>query len=123
MYIFKVIVCGGRTFSDKELLFKALTQYKDSNIGMFFVIHGGASGADSLADQWARENGVPCAVLKAQWDKYGKKAGHIRNKWMALLKPNLVIAFPGGRGTENMIDTAKLYSIDVERIDFEHTFS
>ena len=97
----KVLVCGGRDFNDAEAVHKALAAAHPS-----IIIHGGASGADALADAWARKRGIPVVVFRAEWGKHGRAAGPIRNRRMAEQQPDLVLAFPGGRGTANMIALA-----------------
>lgn len=100
----KVLVCGGRDFSDYNFLVKILDQFHKS-IGPFTeVIHGGARGADTLAGLWANLNSIVCTVYPADWDAHGRSAGSIRNAEMLEKgKPDFVIAFPGGRGTQDMI--------------------
>lgn len=95
------IVCGGRDYRDQERVFAVLDQMKPT-----FVIHGGARGADALAENWAISRGVPYARVPAQWERYGRGAGQKRNGWMLQLKPDRVIAFPGGRGTAGMVEQA-----------------
>lgn len=95
------LVCGGRDFHQRDFLFKTLDRLEIS-----FLIQGGAPGADTLSRIWAEEKGIPCATVHANWRKLGKKAGPIRNGWMLLLKPSLIVAFHGGRGTENMVRRA-----------------
>lgn len=106
------IVCGGRDYANYEFIKLALDKaHKLFNI--ILIIEGGANGADSLAKRWALENNIEVHTEKAQWDVYGKSAGCIRNAKMADHKPDLCIAFPGGRGTLNMISIAKQKSIRV----------
>lgn len=80
-----------------------------------FIIHGGAKGADSWADDWAVINWCPCTAFKADWNTHGRKAGPIRNAQMLDEgKPDLVLAFPtGGRGTANMIALARIAGLPV----------
>lgn len=83
-----------------------------------FLVTGGARGIDSFAAAWARENGIAHAIFPACWEYYGKGAGQVRNVWMAtLVVPDLVLAFPGGNGTENMVEIAEHQGIKVERVD------
>jgi len=73
-----------------------------------FIIHGGATGADKIADEWSVVNWVPQQEYRADWEKWGKRAGPIRNQVMLNVgKPDLVIAFPGGDGTANMVRIAR----------------
>lgn len=83
------------------------------------IIHGGARGADRGADEWGVANWVPVHEFKADWDKYGKLAGPIRNKEMLEIgKPDLVIAFPGGKGTSNMVQQAKEAGVEVIEVAY-----
>ena len=71
------------------------------------VIAGGARGADTLGAEWAKGQGIPCEVYMADWEGLGRKAGPIRNQRMLDEgKPDLVVAFPGGRGTADMVRRA-----------------
>lgn len=113
----KVIVCGGRHYCDQERVFKELdTIHKHGGKPISMVIQGGAAGADRLGRFWAENRGVHCAAVHALWDAYGKAAGIFRNDAMLSLKPDLVIAFPGGRGTADMVGRAKLAGIKVIEI-------
>jgi len=112
----RVLVCGGRNFTDYELIKRILSKYEITEI-----IHGGAGGADSLAGKYAFDNGIPQTVHKALWDLYGKKAGYHRNVEMADSQPDLVIAFPGGRGTKMMVDIAKNKQLMVEQVIGSYT--
>jgi predicted Rossmann-fold nucleotide-binding protein len=105
-------VCGGRDYDDSTLVHKVLAMFHD-NGGVSLVIEGGAHGADALARQWAMSKKVHCATVPALWNSHGKAAGPLRNKAMLLLSPNQVIAFPGGRGTANMIELATQAGIPV----------
>lgn len=104
----KVLVCGGRHYTDKYFVFTELNKIKPTHI-----IHGGATGADLLAGQYAERNNIPATVFPADWDTHGKKAGPIRNEQMAQAEPNVVVAFPGGIGTNSMISIARRYNIPV----------
>ena len=120
----RVLVCGGREYADWTKLEQTLgdlywsLDLEEQNI--FVLISGGAAGADTLARRFARQNNlVPYNFeeYKADWDKYGKAAGFIRNQQMLDEgKPDLVIAFEGGRGTADMIQRAKKAKIKVIEI-------
>ena len=101
----KILVCGGRNFEDTAVLNRVLFpyQYGAQNV----IIHGGARGADRLAARWADEHDVETEAYPAYWDKYGKRAGFLRNAQMLKEgKPDIVIAFPGGNGTADMMRRA-----------------
>jgi hypothetical protein len=70
-----------------------------------------------LAGAWARSQyGVQEVACRANWYLHGKGAGHERNARMLELGPELVVAFPGGRGTANMIARAERAGVEVMRI-------
>ena len=82
----KVIICGGRDYHDATAVMQRVARLPKDTI----IIEGGARGADRL------------------------RAGPIRNRWMLALGPDLVIAFPGGQGTANMIAQARKAGVNVE---------
>lgn len=103
----KVLVCGGRTYADYDKV-KAVLDRTHKKYPITLIIQGGAKGADFLAKRWASENLIPMKEYKADWDKYGKAAGHLRNRQMLELgNPDLVVAFLGGPGTTNMIEQSE----------------
>lgn len=109
----RVLVCGGRNFTDKEYLFETLNALAKT-IQIDCIIEGNASGADRLAGYWARKNYIDNIKFKAEWDKYGNAAGPIRNKQMLTEgKPDIVIAFYGGKGTANMVQQARSAGLKV----------
>lgn len=116
----KVLVCGGRDYADRAKVFDELEILNAFNMSLC-VISGGASGADALAEEWAREKirkreGVSFHGFKAAWSKHGKAAGPIRNQEMLDKgKPDLVLAFPGGAGTADMIRRAEAANVPVKR--------
>jgi hypothetical protein len=110
----KVLVCGGREGVD-EIIVWAVLAYKHAAHPFSLVIHGGARGVDTFAGTWAAARGVPVRVYPADWKKHGRGAGPIRNKQMLVEgKPDVVIAFPGGAGTANMIMQATSMNVPVE---------
>ena len=101
----KVLVCGGRDFNDQPFLYGVLDSFGFGPITT--IIHGAARGADSMAGKWARDRKIPELVFPADWNLYGKQAGPIRNQQMLDQgQPDIVVAFPGGRGTAHMISIA-----------------
>lgn len=108
----RVLVCGGRDYLDKFRLERTLDIF-DSTHGPFkLIITGGARGADTLAHEWAVARGIPTQVFEAKWDKYGNAAGPFRNQEMLEVgRPDLVIAFRGGRGTADMVQRAKFAGV------------
>lgn len=108
----KVLVCGGRDYKHEIIVRDALDSILRTD-GIKMVIHGDASGADFFAGQWAFRNGIQEVRCPANWKRHGKAAGPIRNEAMLLLQPDLVIAFPGGTGTANMVKQAKAAGVRV----------
>lgn len=123
----KLLVCGGRDYDDRAKL-NAVLDYvqvvlseEDPPDEITLVIHGACGwnadedhpslrpmqGADKLADEWAEAHGVEVKRVPAAWTSLGRKAGPIRNSAMLAYQPDVVIAFPGGRGTANMVRTAR----------------
>ena len=116
----RVLVCGDRKWDDKKFINKILWEYYHIAQELeddFVVIHGAAKGADSIAGEIAREQGVKEFVFPAKWEKHGKAAGPIRNQQMLDEgKPNLVLAFHDdiekSKGTRDMINKAKRAGIE-----------
>lgn len=109
----KFIVCGGRDYTNISAVRHALHSLH-SHTGITLIIEGGALGADRLARAWAIACDVPYVTVAADWDKHGKAAGPIRNaEMLATHKPDGVVAFPGGRGTADMIAQARAAGVKV----------
>jgi hypothetical protein len=112
----RVLVCGGRGYDDRDRLFLILDRAHWAN-PIELLVHGAATGADTLAGLWAKERGVSVQAFPADWKKYGDAAGPIRNGLMLeATKPHMVIAFPGGRGTANMVKLARHAGIPIVRV-------
>jgi len=108
----RVLVCGGRDYNDRETVGRVL-----SNLNPSLVIEGGATGADRLARLWAARTTTDVDTYEADWRTHGKAAGPIRNQRMLDEgKPDLVVAFPGGRGTADMIRRAEAAGMPVQRV-------
>jgi hypothetical protein len=113
----KVLVCGGRAYNDKEKVYSVLDNL-NNNKKIYCIVQGGAKGADSIAAQWASDREVLCLTFKADWDLYGKAAGMHRNlKMLKETKPDMVVAFPGGKGTDNMVKIAYKYLVPYEVVE------
>lgn len=98
------LICGGRDFADETLFNQVMMEIMIEEGMPLRIVHGGARGADAMASRWAAKFGVQQAVFKAEWDKFNKAAGPIRNqKMLDAERPNLCIAFPGGFGTTDML--------------------
>lgn len=112
----RVLVCGGRDFTDKVSVWGGL-QALHLKFGVTAIIEGGAKGADALAASWAIAERVPTEMFPADWKNDGRSAGPKRNQRMIDEgKPDLVVAFPGGRGTADMVRRACAAGIEVREI-------
>lgn len=106
-----VLVCGGRDYSDRKQIFLTLDRYKPRIGG---ILTGAATGADLLAEEWARKSEVDYIGCPAKWSIYERAAGPLRNQYMLdNYEVGAVIAFPGGVGTRDMISRAKAAGIVV----------
>ena len=116
----RVLVCGGRDFDDAGLMIIVLDRLHTEKFFMV-LIHGNARGADSIADAWASRRGVPrepYQVPQGEWDEIGKKAGPLRNQQMLDKgRPDLVVAFPGGGGTKDMVRRAVEAGVSVREVN------
>ena len=110
----KVIIAGGRDFKDYDLLCEAI---EISGFEITEVVSGGARGADYMGEWYARAHGIPVIRFPADWDKFGKAAGAIRNAQMTNHADALIAMWNGySKGTGDMIDKMrrKTYKIYVE---------
>jgi hypothetical protein len=119
-----VLVTGGRDYT----LFGELTYIMDTIHavhGFSIVMHGDARGADTLAGRWCRARKLQEVKVPANWAGHGLSAGLRRNTFMLeLLRPDVVVAFPGGRGTANMMKKAAdagILVLDAEEFTKENT--
>lgn len=112
---FRILVTGSRKFSKtSEMLkiFKSIA-YAAANMDVT-LIHGNASGADRIAGKLAQDLGWKVEVYPADWEKYGRKAGPIRNQEMVNSGANICLAFPVGesKGTRHCISAAQKAGIN-----------
>ena len=112
----RVLMCGSRDWIDPEPIRKAFERHQ-----VTVCIHGGARGADTLAGREAALRGIPVAAFRAEWERYGRGAGPIRNQRMVDEgAPELVIAFHSdieeSRGTADMVRRAIQAGIPTEVI-------
>lgn len=110
----RVIVCGGRKYADQLHVDEVLDAIHLAT-PITVLIEGGAGGvrngvafgADRLARSWGHHNCPHVMTVMAEWHKYGLAAGPRRNARMLAMKPDLVVAFAGGRGTADMVRQAR----------------
>lgn len=114
------IIAGGRDCSDRKLMYSALQDLLCTKGDYCMprdnvkVIHGGAKGADSMADDWFVVSWCPFDVFPADWDQHGKRAGIMRNLDMADAADALIAFWDGeSRGTKHMIETAIKEGLEV----------
>jgi len=113
----KIIVTGGRKFEDRAMVFSSLSGLTPKPT---LVICGGATGTDTLAEMWCQQTGVPLCIFPALWSSHGLVAGPYRNQWMLdFMRPDLVVAFPGGQGTADMVKRAKKAGVNVRFFGLE----
>lgn len=124
-----ILLCGSRDWNDFITIKTYLEKLNNSDNQIqkpITIIHGGCKGADSIAGYIAAQLGFQVRVYKADWSKYGKAAGPIRNQQMLDEgKPNLVVAFHNAledsKGTLDMVTRAKKIGIDVIIIKSDNT--
>lgn len=111
----KIAVVGSRNFSDFELLKDTLNQYDN----IIKIVSGGARGADSLAEKYAKLYHISTEIYKPDWKKYGRRAGFKRNTDI-IINADQVIAFWDGRslGTNNSINLCTRYAKPVKIIKY-----
>lgn len=117
--MYKVLICGSRFYTDYKKILQYVRSLKDTAIHENIVIvAGGAMGADTLAVKAAVSCGFSFREYPAQWEKYGKKAGPIRNQTMLdMEKPDIVAAFheaiESSKGTKDMVSRARKSGVPV----------
>jgi hypothetical protein len=109
----KILVCGDRNWKETDTIFNWLAKFHKSST----IIHGNARGADTIGGKIAEKLGMLVLPYPANWEKYGKAAGPIRNQQMLDSKPDLVLAFhsdlKNSKGTKDMVQRALMDNIDV----------
>lgn len=118
----RIIICGGRHFNDYEAMKEKVDRVLAS-LGMeksqIEIVSGHCVGADQLGEQYAEDHQVKCSVFPAEWKKYGRSAGPIRNTQMIQYASEsdrpVVIAFvsPRSRGTKDTVQKAKRAGMEV----------
>lgn len=116
----RIAVTGGRDYRDEEYVNDVLDAlHKEDPI--VSLAHGGAKGADALAAKWGHKNKVLVIPFVAEWLLYGGRAGPMRNRLMLeKSEPDVLVAFPGGRGTADCVRQARKMGIRVHHaLDLE----
>lgn len=121
----KVLVCGGRdynadnawTWLERNAAKAVAKAVGAESVWIKTVIHGCARGADEGAMRWGLAEQIEVLGFPANWKLHGRRAGPIRNRQMIEFgRPDVVIAFPGGRGTADMVRQAEAAGIPVIRV-------
>lgn len=100
--MYKVIVAGSRNITNEQYIYDILDVLIEPGME---IVSGCAKGVDTVALDYAKDNGIPYEEFPAEWDKHGKQAGPIRNREMGLYADNLVAFWDGkSSGTKHMID-------------------
>lgn len=100
----RIIVAGSRGWTDYLKIDHVLRDIVKQDD---MLITGGARGVDTLASRWASVNMIKNTIVNAEWDKYGKSAGYLRNQKMAEMATHLIAFWDGkSKGTKHMIDIA-----------------
>ena len=115
----KIVICGSRTFNNYEQFCSEMKDILDlRNKDTVILISGGAKGADTLARNYAEENGYKFEEYLADWDNLGKKAGYIRNVQMLEVADSVVAFWDGkSRGTAHMVKESLRRNIPLVVID------
>ena len=122
----RIIVAGGRDFTDYALLSETLDVIlKIYTLREVQIVSGCCRGADALGERYAREHGIPVVRFPADWQAYGKAAGPIRNRKMAEYASEgegegVLVAFWDGKspGTASMIRLAEKYGLQIKTITY-----
>jgi hypothetical protein len=116
----RVIVAGGRNFHNYQLLkYKLRKIFDGRKPSEIEIVSGGAEGADKLGEQFAKEHGCPVRRFDADWEKYGKSAGYIRNEEMAEYATHCVCFWDKrSKGTGHMIEIARRHGLPTRIITF-----
>ncbi len=113
------IICGGRDFRDAEMFDSAMGDLIRLKGMPECIVNGGALGADLMAKGWAERHAIEVRSVAADWGLHGRAAGPIRNQTMLdRYKPDFVVAFPGGRGTADMVRRSREAGVDVAEIKY-----
>jgi len=107
----RTIIAGSRDITDYDIVEQAV---ENSGITPSLIISGTARGVDQLGEAYAIRHNIELHRFPAHWESYGKAAGFLRNKEMALQADCLIAVWDGeSKGTQHMIDTAKYYNLQV----------
>lgn len=114
----KIAIVGSRNFRDKSLLDGTMEKYRDV---ITHIVSGGASGADTMGESWAKSHNIQTIIYKPDWKTYGKSAGFIRNE-LIIKDCDLCIAFWDGqsRGTAHSISLCKKFKKQLHIVQYSN---
>lgn len=109
----KIVIAGSRNFDNFIFLMSRMDfLLGKSNLEDVQIISGTARGADQLGERYASMRGIKVLRMPAEWDKFGKSAGYMRNEEMAQEATHCVVFWDGvSKGTKHMMDLAKKYEL------------
>ena len=109
-------IVGSRSFADQALAFRVLDRVRSK---VAIVVSGGARGADSFGEAWAKARGIQTRVIRPDWKRFGRSAGFRRNGEIVAASQALVAFWDGAsRGTADSIARAKEKGIPVHVVRF-----
>jgi len=111
----RIIVCGGRDYADRARVWEVLDGLL-AEFGPFVLVHNRIDNADAMAREWADGRKIVAEPFYCDWSTHGRAAGQIRNRQMLDAGADLVVAFPGGRGTADMIKQARARGVPVMEV-------
>lgn len=114
---FRVVVCGSRYFNDLKFIYEKLDFYLSNQIKNVEIVQGDFDGPDRISQMYAHDRELLLTTFHAEWGKYGKRAGPIRNEEMARYSIACIAFWDGkSRGTLSMINFAKQYNLKLKII-------
>jgi hypothetical protein len=117
-HIMRIIIAGSRNFNDYNLL-KTKCDYFLKNKRSVEIDSGAAAGADALGEKYAAENGFALKLFPADWGKYSKAAGAIRNREMAKYADALILFWDGqSTGSQNMLEVANKNNLKIKVVRY-----
>ena len=117
----KLIIAGSRDFTDYAKLCSEVDEFAEEQklyLDDLMVISGTCRGADKLGEQWAFSHEIPVELFPANWNKFGKSAGYIRNEAMAKYSTHCIVFIKNhSKGSQHMIDLAKKYGLILKVVE------
>lgn len=101
----RVAVCGGKDFLAMHLISAVLFKvHRSTHITELLI--GNCRGVDEIVNDWARRTGIPVRQINSDWLAYGDEADAVRNQMVIDERPDVVVIFPGGKRTNDLMDKA-----------------